>query len=223
MKYSHKILLGVVAILSFNLPLCTAADSVVEEAEIAIRKSLRLKKKETLKATKEKRKIVVPFILVENKLFIVVERNLLVARKGKSKSKSIPTQILFSPEGQFIRAESVQTVKDPWRRDKKTLEKSLGRSEESVVSIGNTKEVFPFAVLWKKVCRRYQMENATEFNCTLVKYDFGNNQKKTVIIMNILGLQNPLGITHEMPKALKNRIRIIFDLKGDEISADNIL
>ena len=173
----------------------------------------------TLQPHQEVAPYTLPFLGKPAHKVLMVQHSVAIPGTGKS----LEMKVYFSPDGQFLRAESLSVMADARRRDVEALEKSLRKSAEAIVGWPQPDWEFDFPSFWANLCRRYSMEDAREFNLTLVEYRFFKGTQKPVLVLNIWGLDNPLGISVPAPPIAKNRVRVLYDLNGKAISSDNIL
>ncbi len=197
-----------------------------EEREIAI-KQIRgfLGRQGEMTVTEEVPSYRLPFLKKrEDKVLVVMhEENIVIPKSKDTELKySLKMKVLFSPDGYFLRAESLTTMDDPRRMSVEIIEK-LMRSR-SVSITGNPKKEFNFSSFWNRICSRYPMNRAKEFNLSLVEYKFRDETPKPFLILNVWGMGNVLGIRHPgISEIAKNRIRILYNLEKDKLRADNTL
>lgn len=168
----------------------------------------------------------IPFLEIQTESVLVVEHGLVVP-ETKTVVKTI---IFFSRSGDFLRAESVSKMKeDPWRGSIKEVEKGWRNTGQSITGIPEGVD-FDLQSFWKKLCKQYAMNEATEFNLSLVEYSHTGLVKKPspALVLNVWGLNDPLGISarlsgYEISDIVKNRVCAIFDIDGNGILDHNLL
>jgi len=218
-KYIYYSLVATALFVAFIVPQVVADISTEQRINI-IRDALGLKEGASLLVQEEERSYEVPFLSLTNKLVYVVQQNLLA---GRAAQDSLAVRLIFSSSGQLLRIESVQTVSDPWRKNKAVCEQSMSAGGESIAGIPKLKEPLNVGFLWDILCQQIPMGEVQEFNLTLVEYRFRDGSQHPVFILNIWGLENPLDVPDIFPEGLKNRVRILLDMEGSIISKDNLL
>ncbi len=197
-----------------------------EEREIAIERIRGfLGRQGEMTVTEEIPSYRLPFLKkIEDKVLVVMhEENIVIPKSKDTELKySLKMKVLFSPDGYFLRAESLTTMDDPRRMSVEIVEKLMRSSSESITGI--PKKEFNFSSFWNRICSQYLMNSAKEFNLSLVEYKIRDETPRPFLILNVWGMENPLVIRHPgLSEIAKNRIRILYDLEKDELGADNTL
>ena len=168
----------------------------------------------------EKPSFIIPLLELRDSLITVTFKNFQIP----GTTDSVGVKFFFSKEGEFFRMESLNKMEeDLWRLSIESLERDMKFGTETILGVGKVENDFQFNSFWTEVCKELSIQDAEEFNMTLLKYKFHNGEVENIIIMNIWGLANPLGISVDIPDLAKNRIRAFFDLKGILVAADNRL
>jgi hypothetical protein len=196
------------------IPIPTHAADVQQ----AISKSLGLAATNRLEIAITMPQYRIPFFKGSN------EETFVVAHKvGMGNRTNVSVRTYFSKEGRFLRMESVASIQDPRRMSADLIEKGGQRSDLRIIGLGGVGSDFDFSAFWQKVCSRIPMEAAKEFNATAVLLETKNGESQPVIILNIWGIPNPLGMPDDAPELLKNRERVFLKLDGEILSRDNLL
>lgn len=208
-----------VLVLSSLLSFCATAAPPKQPALQSIKRCLQMEPDANVAVAEARRTDMIPFLSGTNDTVLVVKVNLPLAGKKESKA----TRTLFSEAGQFLRAESVEEISDPWRRKKDSLEKAILNSGDKITGVPRFERHVDIIALWEKVCQVLPMGEAKEYNLTLVEYQFRGKAPQAVFVLNVWGISNPLAMPDDLPEVLKNRVRVMLDLEGNVISKDNLL
>jgi hypothetical protein len=173
----------------------------------------------------------IPFLRAargERQLF-AASRDIVVRRGNARKAaaqpapRSLRSETFFTEEGDFFGAQSEQTINDPRRMGVETVERGMSNSKQAITSAAKLPDDFDYDGFWQAVADRVGLEGVKEFSLYAVQYDFGDGRPQPVLILNLWGPENPLGMPDELPDFLKNRIRLIYDLRQHTWAADNLL
>jgi hypothetical protein len=216
-------LMGCAAAL--NLALAPApVKAASAEAERQIRATLGLPSESALSLEERVPDYRVPFLGAPQAEALIVRRDLVVPDpETGAELGRFAAGFFFSTSGRFLRAESEAKIDDPRRMDVEIVEKGMSGGETEIVGVADVGEAFDFASFWGAVCARLPMNEATEFNLTAVLWKERDADPVPVIILNVWGMDNPLGMRDELPEVLKNRARAVFDLEGNLLWMDNLL
>lgn len=134
----------------------------------------------------------------------------------------LPVHAIFSESGDLLRVESVTKFHDPWRKPINVVEHYMRGSGRVIERLGANDEI-RLGVFWERACERYDMRGLREMNLMVVWMTLDGIEARPFVIMNLWGINNPLVIPHAAPADLKNRVQVIFDVRGGIVSANNVL
>lgn len=140
-----------------------------------------------------------------------------------SRPEPMASRALFNNDGRLLAVESVGTIDDPRRMSAATVERGMRNSNQKITAFEPLDNRLAVDRLWERVGKRLETADITEFNLNSVMYDFGDNEPRPALILRIWGPGNPLDMPDDLPEVLKNRIRYIYDIRNDELYADNLL
>jgi hypothetical protein len=131
---------------------------------------------------------------------------------------------IFSATGSFIRAESVKTMEDPYRKTLEEIERNMNEGfKERIVDIPSAPDGFSLKPTLESIMQRYKMHQAKEFNLSLVRYRMDRyGTDEILLILNIWGV-DPIFPRRPAPDVLWQRDRAFFTPKGEFIKNDNLL
>lgn len=159
----------------------------------------------------------IPFVKTPgNVLLVEYKLNL------KTNANEIETKTYFTSDGRFLRLESNRKIQDPRRMPRETIERGMSGGSIDVIGTGATQD-FDLSRFVEKMHDRISLQDAKEFDMSLVQAKLDGGPVQDLIILNVWGVENPLGMPDELPDVLKNRVRIIMDSNGNIVSRDNLL
>jgi|GEM_PF-7108683 len=129
----------------------------------------------------------------------------------------------FDAEGRFLGAQSLNQIDDPRRRSVEDVEEVMRTTGEIVVGRPAPTTKLDLSKIWRAVGQRVDLTQIEEFDLSFVVYRFHDGGERPAVILDIWGPDNPLGMPEELPDLLKDRIRIVYDLKNETYQADNVL
>lgn len=162
----------------------------------------------------------VPFVKEAPRQYLRVAHQL---KTGNKKDTAISSVSFFAADGSFLGSESISKITDPRRMQLDFVEKGMQGIKHSVLGFVSSPENFDYQKMWQVIDKVAPVKQIKEFSLYFVNYRFEDNSVKPVVILNIWGPDNPLGMPDSFPTILKNRIRIIYNPADNTWMADNFL
>lgn len=129
----------------------------------------------------------------------------------------------FTRDGRFLGGESAARIEDPRRLPPSVVQQGMSETGSRIVGAARLPQDFDIREVWEVIGTIVPLGEIDEFNLYPVDYELPSGETVPVVIVNIWGPKNPLGMPDDLPDVLKDRIRVIYYVNQKTWEADNLL